>query len=1102
MLIFFISQGSGTSSSGGESSCDESRIRKPRLRTAEPRLRTTAIPNRLREDCVLEEGENSDYNSSTGEESCDTVIYVGPDGELSDRELTDHEGPPSIQHYKPSPLCKNTSPWEDCETTRSLKRKLEAIENLDLDEEDEVDGKKTPTSDLKEDTDSKEKQEYENIISNKQSNEEVESETPCDENVDETQDRDEIVKSNTKGVVNFDSLPNEVSVSSREESKRVDPVSTLVEDERHEEVTGEKLGNNESLVRDVVEPQAIGQTQDIDSFDDEYFEELQELEFLDETLDKNLVSDEEFDFQEKDFLPNFTEHPTFQNDLRFSPKNRELSEKELRETAKYALSKTESLLAVESDNIAALEEWNDTNVDIAAIMKYHKPAVVKPTPKEPGKPSKKSHTSKSSSSDASSSDAESIILPEKPCFSFMTCVAVNDESDPKKSVKRHSGSFIVSSPSGDVKCCYDVTAKLVEACQPEGYFQEGSCYMLEEQHSPDEYCYDDTELIWGEKEDDLGTVTVLYSDERGQGIEKTITRALSDDSLFADLDQKLSSIGPVDCDDSQEAELEIKLHDGSSDSPDSDQDLPPRSPAMDTPMKLFYHLVPSPHSSSNEELDDAQSKIKAIAAKSLSPIQEHPSKESSLNRSSESLSNELRDQNHNIVDGESDNIKIDAIEGDVNSSPPPKYFRTVDHDQMNRGNMEHELKPDKQELQSIIQRFVAEQLMESQGLSGEIKISRPQPRPASERVTPTRGNRRCRVISPNDSANQDMLLPPLKPHRRSMLNRSRVVCSPKLGVREREYGSDVVSYRRDYHDDSSDSSLTTRTEPWSSPIRPRPVLPTPPQQTPNITTNVTFIGCETPSPVSNVKVVAVDTDSPEETSDEVHDLKSFKHERYQEFGYQSEPEVRKPRSHSKQGKSKRDERGYLSEGESKLKNKENNSGSLVKLTYDGSEISGSEAEITRPRGHHRSEPHVGRYGNLKGPAISQEKIDPKTPYSPQADYKTRHQHHRSSHKLVYRLSGEFTAVVTTHQDTSTRHSRTSGSNSMSLLSCSPNRRVNSCSTVNSCTGLSGSTSTVWVLSEPEPALSSEEITADERSVPGTPVTTPRGRRLSRLKFFR
>ena len=94
------------------------------MRTAEPRLRTTAIGEKNREDCSLGEPGSSDGMSSTGEESCDTVIYMGPDGALSDRELTDNEGPPARV-----PIRKTNS-------TRSLERKLEAIDQ-DLEENEE-----------------------------------------------------------------------------------------------------------------------------------------------------------------------------------------------------------------------------------------------------------------------------------------------------------------------------------------------------------------------------------------------------------------------------------------------------------------------------------------------------------------------------------------------------------------------------------------------------------------------------------------------------------------------------------------------------------------------------------------------------------------------------------------------------------------------------------------------------------------------------------------------------------------------------------------------------------------------------------------------------
>ncbi|XP_078089320.1 kinesin-like protein KIF26A [Mustelus asterias] len=87
-----------SSSSGGESSCEEGRIRRPpHLRPFHSR--TTALDPNLP---VVGIASDPDYSSSS-EQSCDTVIYVGPNGAaLSDRELTDNEGPPEFVPIIPS----------------------------------------------------------------------------------------------------------------------------------------------------------------------------------------------------------------------------------------------------------------------------------------------------------------------------------------------------------------------------------------------------------------------------------------------------------------------------------------------------------------------------------------------------------------------------------------------------------------------------------------------------------------------------------------------------------------------------------------------------------------------------------------------------------------------------------------------------------------------------------------------------------------------------------------------------------------------------------------------------------------------------------------
>uniref|UniRef100_A0A3B3X3S8 Kinesin motor domain-containing protein n=1 Tax=Poecilia mexicana TaxID=48701 RepID=A0A3B3X3S8_9TELE len=86
-----------SSSSGGESSCEEGRMRRP----------THLRPFHHRGDADSElpllrlSSDPDEYSSS--EQSCDTVIYVGPNGAaVSDRELTDNEGPPEFVPIVPA----------------------------------------------------------------------------------------------------------------------------------------------------------------------------------------------------------------------------------------------------------------------------------------------------------------------------------------------------------------------------------------------------------------------------------------------------------------------------------------------------------------------------------------------------------------------------------------------------------------------------------------------------------------------------------------------------------------------------------------------------------------------------------------------------------------------------------------------------------------------------------------------------------------------------------------------------------------------------------------------------------------------------------------
>ncbi|KAG7238540.1 hypothetical protein INR49_030813 [Caranx melampygus] len=119
-----------SSSSGGESSCEEGRIRRPpHLRPFHPR--TVALDPEL--PSLL---SDPDYSSSS-EQSCDTVIYVGPGGTaISDRELSDNEGPPAFVPIIPS-LNKKKSAKDGpldrdqffkCNTFAELQERLECID--------------------------------------------------------------------------------------------------------------------------------------------------------------------------------------------------------------------------------------------------------------------------------------------------------------------------------------------------------------------------------------------------------------------------------------------------------------------------------------------------------------------------------------------------------------------------------------------------------------------------------------------------------------------------------------------------------------------------------------------------------------------------------------------------------------------------------------------------------------------------------------------------------------------------------------------------------------------------------------------------------------
>ncbi|CAB1342621.1 unnamed protein product [Coregonus sp. 'balchen'] len=107
----------------------QGQIRKPHLRPFHPR--TVALDP----DMPTLLSSDPDYSSSS-EHSCDTVIYIGPGGAtISDRELSDNEGPPSFVPIIPSlnrKRCKDTQRPEveyfKCNTFAELQERLECID--------------------------------------------------------------------------------------------------------------------------------------------------------------------------------------------------------------------------------------------------------------------------------------------------------------------------------------------------------------------------------------------------------------------------------------------------------------------------------------------------------------------------------------------------------------------------------------------------------------------------------------------------------------------------------------------------------------------------------------------------------------------------------------------------------------------------------------------------------------------------------------------------------------------------------------------------------------------------------------------------------------
>jgi len=790
------------------------------------------------------------------------------------------------------------------------------------------------------------------------------------------------------------------------------------------------------------------------------------------------------------------------------------------------------------------------NLDVDETMSSRNSTVVIPVQCFPGEEAKLHARVMSPETSSESSDAESIVMAKAPSFSFLTCEAVNEFPTDSISMEslnmeqdlhdyemsRHNGNTgycrngnatdsLNSLTSAHDLCDYEVshykanrkthassetTEELIKNCLPPPSPTSDTgelCYVIEEtrETSSDDFSYDDTELVWGKEHADHAVIAEAFCEEEPE-IEvddsKRNFTGNETDILFPELEERLQDV-------SECASLESAVdktinqrpgHRQSSDdsATDSDTDVT-RSFTFETPLKTFYRLVPSPQSSSTEdELEDIQVS-KSFHSKTLSPIPEFPSVESNLNQTSSDSQNGAKNHascSYSIISVEIDdgNTTI-RVEGDKENIP------------MN--NMQDS--NSKGDLRSLLQKFVAEQLRECEGEKFSSRYVRPAARHPENRRPRPRPNRPIVPLASCDTSNNDTLLPPLVPQKRACSETARLISSPKLRYRgERDYDSDIAPYtcKTPDGDDSSDSSMTAKTEPWCTPRRgvarsrfdSTPMLSS--ISVGNVKTSVTFLGSE-------------------DENNNFHKASSLERTCIIE-GNKGLDNSANPRKDS-------DGRTRYIKADSPSKRSDRTSvssvSSFVKLTYCGSELSDTEFVEKADNPSREDRPSTRTLSTIPSAAISVSVERPiiqyipvtaETPYAPQEEFIARFHDRCAPPRIIYRLSGEFVATIPSGSPPSTqetedavttkgggnRQYRLSGEFVATFTTAAETQNASTLALMSSCKEESStkteSTEVVWV--QHEPVVSSGEVTADEMSGPATPVATRSGK-FGRFKFF-
>ena len=883
----------------------------------------------------------------------------------------------------------------------------------------------------------------------------------------------------------------------------------------------------------------------------------------------------------EEFSEDHTEESCYETEVEIVPESRPASRKrlldnkdcsssipEISEKDKAKRTKTQQK-EVENPNVKDLSEIKSPelntlilpsrlgpNFDADETMNSRHSTVVIPVQSFPGEEAKIRARVMSPETSSESSDAESIVMAKVPSFSFLTCEAVNDihaDSMDSLNMEQDLHDYEMSRQNRDVRYyCNDVvtdsmhseqdrcdeevlhhyenrnshasseiTAELIKNCQPHSPTSDTPdlCYVLEEtrETSSDDFSYDDTELIWGKQHADDAIIAEAFCEDECEIEEDDSERNFTGnetDVLFPELEESLqdvsASVEPAVEKPNTQKPGQRQSSDESSAESDTDAI---RSYSFETPMKMFYRLVPSPQSSSTEdELEDIQVS-KSFNSKTLSPIPEFPSVESNLNQSSSDsrssakkrascsysiVSVEIDDGNNTIlVEGDKENIPIQGMDTTPNS---------------NKGD-----------LRSLLQKFVAEQLRECEGEKFSSRYARPATRYPEHRRPRPRPNRRIVPLASCDTSGNDILLPPLVPQKRTCTETAKLISSPKLRYRgERDYDSDIAPChcRTRDGDESSDSSMTAKTEPWCTPGRsvvrsqfdPTPRLSS--LSVANVKTSVTFIGSEDEnnnfhkaSSLERACIIENDDRNIERPSSVASSnrvstdrLSRKDSDKVQHF------------VQANNSPSKRSDRTSVS-----------SVSSVVKLTYCGSEV--SDTEFEKPDKPSRIDEQSSRTlithpsnaisVTVARPLIQYIPVTPETPYAPQEEFIARFHDRCAPPRIVYRLSGEFVATIPgsdsnasqtqnadSTQNGANRQYRLSGEFVATFTTAAETQNVSSLalasSSVEDSSTRTESTEVVWVTNEP--VVSAGEVTADEMSGPSTPVARRSGK-FGRFKFF-